>query len=212
MSELIATANKTDVTLSFNGKKVVIPVSQLSYPKINAAFEELGVEESFPSAKNDAVKFAVDQTGSKIKPTLVALERSHGQVTLKTMNPRAEATVIDPLSPLAWDKVLNSLNISVDDYAEFCQWLEKNGLPDPSNASKITTQELTVENLNEFGFEPTEATSVDPTLFIDEKLTIDDLFEFKLDTDAPIFTIDDETRKSIQELFEFSPKPKSKKS
>ena len=210
-NNLVATASNSAVFLKSGAEGAIIPVSELSHEKISQVLTELGyVDESV--TKND-VQFAVDQIGSKIKPVLVSVARDspkYGQITLETVNPRKRATVRDTINPSDWDLAFKKLGITPDDYLEHVAWLRENGLPEPANREHISSIEradLTIPDVNEFGYKPQEAPqNFDPTMFVDTDLTIDDLFEFEIDADMPIFTIDAETRKSIQELFEFKPK------
>lgn len=196
---------------------VLIPAAELSVESVHDAIKSLGYDDDIKSIPTWISADEEDQE-TTVKPTLVRVERDsprHGQITLKTLNPTKTATVEDTISPQSWDQAFKKLGVTPDDYVEHMAWLRKNGIQH-ANAHLIhysEPEELTVPTENAFGYLPTKAPQqLYPSLHIDTDLTIDDLFEFKIDTDAPIFTIDAETRKSILELFEFNPEKKPKKS
>jgi hypothetical protein len=211
MNGFTAIATKNAVTIERNGKKIEIPVTELSNDRIAKALEELGIDELFPQTKKDA-RFAVDNKGAT-RPTLVSVERNqprYGQIKLKTMNPQKTAVVTNPIDPKAWDATFQSLEINADDYYAHLEFLKKNGLPQPANKNLIGTVEregLVLGDLNEFNYPVTGA--VETSLFVDEKIANDDLFEFELDTE--IFQTTPEIRESIRQLFEFDAEKKKQK-
>ena len=214
-NDLTVTATNTAVFLKSGKEGLVIPVSELSHEKISQVLTEMGYVDEEPSLSAD-VQFAVDAKLAR-KPTLVSVTRDapqHGQITLETANPRKKAIVRDAIAPADWDRVFSELKISADDYFTHLEWLKTNGLQH-ANAHLIhysEPEELTIPVENEFGYPPTEGSEqLYSSIHIDESLDLTDLFEFsadELDLTKPLFEIDEETRKSILDLFEFHPKPK----
>ena len=122
------------------------------------------------------------------------------------------AVILEPYLVDSIKETFKELGITADDYESFCKELEKNGLPRPANMGLIHGgfgEELTIPDLNQFGHSPTESIHKDPSLFVDEELSISDLFQFELDTNVPLFELPEDL--DLTNLFQFDESETKKK-
>lgn len=194
---LKVTAGKSSVILESGNKTVTLSKKEAMNPEqISEIFDQFGY---------------TDEEQNKQKPIIVSAEHDEkGRLLIKTVIPEREMLIKKPWLVDHIERGLDELNLTSDDYESFCKELEAQGLPRPANAGLISggeQEKLTLPNLNEFGH-PIKKLEIDPSLFVDEKLSISDLFEFKIDVNKPLFSLPEDL--DLSDLFEFEAKTKKK--